>query len=64
VDHDSIVAGTQALGGTGAGNGSFTGEINHLLQAGPKVASINRLTTSPTEANAVSWMGLNMTLKD
>lgn len=52
VDDDSISAGPLALGGAGASNGSFTGQTYHLLQARPKVDSIN---VTATGAGSVTW---------
>jgi uncharacterized repeat protein (TIGR01451 family) len=54
VDNDSIVAGAVPLGGAGAGNGNFTGQVYTVSV--PAVVSINRASTNPTTASAaVSW---------
>ncbi|MFA7290769.1 MAG: DUF6701 domain-containing protein [Rhodocyclaceae bacterium] len=54
VDNDSIVAGAVPLGGTGAGNGNFTGQVYTVSV--PAVVSINRASPNPTTASAaVSW---------
>src|SRR5205814_2092518 len=50
ADDDSISdAVGNALGGTGAGNGSFTGQVYTIDQTAPTVQSINR--TTPAGAN-------------
>ncbi len=55
VDDDSIVdTSTNRLGGTGAGNGNFTGQVYSIIV--PAVSSISRSSTNPTVPNAsVSW---------
>lgn len=54
VDNDTILdANSERLGGTGAANGNFTGQIYTLA---PTVLSINRASTNPTSAGtSVSW---------
>jgi trimeric autotransporter adhesin len=54
-DDDSIVDGaTNPLGGTGAGNGAFSGEI-YAVDNPPSVVSINRGGASPTNAASVTF---------
>jgi uncharacterized repeat protein (TIGR01451 family) len=57
VDDGSInTDGTESqLGGPGANNGSFTGQVYHVIQTGPKVNSIVRTGTDPTSNSSVSW---------
>jgi MSHA biogenesis protein MshQ len=54
VDNDSIIDGSsRPLGGTGANNGDFTGEVYTLVLS---VVSMNRASTDPAETGAsVSW---------
>lgn len=56
VDDDSIsdTAGN-ALGGTGAGNGNFTGQTYTVDRTAPTVSSIATAAANPTNATAVSW---------
>lgn len=58
VDDDSIVDGSaRTLGGAGAGNGNFTGQVYTLvLPPSPQVSSINTASANPTAANTVvTW---------
>jgi hypothetical protein len=56
VDDDSIQdAATNRLGGTGTGNGNFTGQVYSIDKVAPTVTSMNRAGTSPTNATSVSW---------
>jgi hypothetical protein len=59
VDDDSISDGFgNKLGGTGtsgAGNGSFTGQVYNVDRTPPTVSSINRADASPTSAASVNW---------
>jgi hypothetical protein len=56
VDDDSITDGAgHKLGGTGAGNGNFTGQVYTLDRTAPTVSSINRADSNPTNASSVSW---------
>ena len=57
VDNDTIIDGlSQPLGGTGAGNGSFTaGEVYNVTKAPPTVSSITRVGASPTGAASVQF---------
>ncbi len=56
VDDDSIIDGTgNRLGGTGTGNGNFTGQVFTIDTAFPTVASINRSGASPTNAGSVQF---------
>jgi hypothetical protein len=59
TDDDSIADGVgNKLGGTGttgAGNGSFTGEIYTIDRGAPVVSSINRVGATPTKAASVDW---------
>jgi hypothetical protein len=50
VDDDSVQAGGNALGGPGAGNGSFIGQTYSVLEPFPTVLSINR--TDPSGLNS------------
>src|SRR5581483_10615736 len=53
VDDDSIQNGSsEPLGGTGTGNGNFTGETYTLDHTGPSVTSLNRTTPSAATTNA------------
>ena len=56
VDDDSITdtAGNK-LGGTGTGNGNFTGQTYVVDRTAPTVSSINRAGTSPTNAGPLTW---------
>ena len=58
-DDDSIAdTATNKLGGTGtsgAGDGSFTGQVYTIDRANPTVQSINRAGSSPTNASSVQW---------
>src|SRR5205807_2060392 len=55
ADNDSIqdVAGN-LLGGTGPGNGNFTGQVYNIDQTAPTVQSINRTTPAGQNTNATS----------
>lgn len=55
VDNDSIIdASGQSLGGAGAANGNFTGQVYSI--PAPTVVSINRASTNPTAgATSVTW---------
>jgi hypothetical protein len=56
VDNDTIKdAASNKLGGTGNGNGNFTGQAFSLDRGAPSVVSINRVGTSPTNAASVQW---------
>jgi beta-lactamase superfamily II metal-dependent hydrolase/DNA/RNA endonuclease YhcR with UshA esterase domain len=55
VDDDSIVdVAGNPLGGSGAGNGGFGGEV-YTVDNPPSVSSINRGDPSPTNASSVSF---------
>lgn len=55
VDNDSIVdASNNRLGGTGAGNGNFTGQVYGITA--PAVTSITRASSNPTAPfTSISW---------
>jgi hypothetical protein len=57
VDNDSIKdsSNNNPLGGTGAANGNFTGQVYTVDKANPSVASIVLANASPTNASSVSW---------
>jgi hypothetical protein len=56
VDDDSIVDGfANKLGGTGAGNGNFTGQLYTVDRTAPTVSSINRADADPTTLSTVHW---------
>jgi beta-lactamase superfamily II metal-dependent hydrolase len=56
VDDDSIIDGTaKPLGGAGAGNGNFTGQLYTIDHTAPTVVSINRASASPTAASSVGF---------
>ena len=56
VDDDSITdAAGNKLGGTGVGNGNFTGEVFAIDKTAPAVSSVNRVGASPTNATSVQW---------
>src|SRR4051794_32193815 len=53
VDDDSVKDGVgNALGGTGAGNGSFTGQVYAIGHSALSVVSINRTTPAGAATNA------------
>ena len=55
-DDDSIEdAVTNKLGGTGADNGDFTGQVYTIDRNAPTVQSINRASADPTNATSVQW---------
>ena len=56
VDDDTIAdsAGTR-LGGTGPGNGNFTGQVYTIDTTAPVVVSVNRIGPSPTNAASVQY---------
>lgn len=56
VDDDTIVdLGANQLGGTGAGNGNFTGEVYSVDTVAP-TATITRSASNPTNASSVTWL--------
>jgi len=56
VDNDSILNGVSTpLGGTGAGNGNFVGQTYTVNKVPPRVSSISRLDTSPSNAATVNF---------
>jgi len=56
VDNDSISDSTGAkLGGTGLGNGNFTGQTYTVDKTAPTLSSFTRSNASPTAAASVSW---------
>lgn len=56
VDNDTIVDGVgNSLGGTGAGNGNFAGQLYSIDKTAPTVLSILRDNSNPTRAQTVSW---------
>ena len=56
VDDDSITdALSQPLGGTGTGNGDFSGQTYTIDRIAPAVSSILRAGTDPTNAASVQW---------
>jgi beta-lactamase superfamily II metal-dependent hydrolase len=56
ADDDSIAdPATNPLGGSGAGNGNFTGQIYTIDKNAPTVVSINRVGGATTAAPSVSW---------
>lgn len=56
VDDDSIIDGSgNKLGGSGTGNGNFTGEVYAVDKLNPQVISINRAGSDPTNALSVAW---------
>jgi len=55
-DDDTILNGTSTpLGGTGAGNGSSTGQVYDVDQTAPAVQSSVRAVSSPTNASSVDF---------
>ena len=55
-DDDSVQdAATNKLGGTGADNGDFTGQVYTLDRTAPTVSSIDRVGSTPTNAGSVQW---------
>lgn len=58
VDNDSIQSLGTPLGGTGSGNGNFTGQVATVDQVFPIIQSINRAAggTNPTNASSVSFV--------
>ncbi len=57
VDNDSITAisNSEPLGGPGAGNGDFTGEVYTIDQGSPAVSSSVRANADPTNAVSVNF---------
>jgi hypothetical protein len=56
VDNDSIRNNVGApLGGSGAGNGNFAGQTYTIRKVPPRVAAINRVESSPTNAATVNF---------
>jgi len=57
ADDDSIidVDGSRPLGGAGAGNGNFTGQVYAIDHTAPTVVSINRAAAYPTTASSVTF---------
>ena len=56
VDNDSIVDGAgNKLGGTGAGNGNFIGQVYTVDKSAPTVSSIVRANANPTNASSVDF---------
>jgi hypothetical protein len=56
VDDDSITDSTgNKLGGTGTGNGNFTGQVYVIDRTAPTVTSINSVGTTLTNTTSVSW---------
>ena len=55
VDNDSILSGTTPLGGAGAGNGNFTGQVYTVDRIAPTVSSISRASANPTNAATVNY---------
>src|SRR5919201_3394657 len=56
VDDDSITnLNAVPLGGTGATNGNFTGEVYSIDRTPPSVSSISRADSNPTNASSVHW---------
>jgi len=56
TDNDTILdLASNKLGGTGAGNGNFTGQVYAIDKLNPTVNSINRANSDPTVASSVSW---------
>jgi beta-lactamase superfamily II metal-dependent hydrolase/DNA/RNA endonuclease YhcR with UshA esterase domain len=56
VDDDTIINGTSVpLGGPGAGNGNFTGQVYTVDQTAPAVQSSVRASATPTNAASVNF---------
>ncbi len=56
VDDDSITDGVgNKLGGTGTGNGNFTGQVYTIDKTPPTVSSINLADANPTNATSVHF---------
>ncbi len=56
VDDDSITDGVgNKLGGTGTGNGNFTGQVYTIDKTPPTVSSINLADANPTNASTVHF---------
>src|SRR5207302_258432 len=56
IDDDSIVDGaSNPLGGSGTGNGDFTGQVYTIDKTAPTVSSINRVSGSLTNASSVDF---------
>ena len=56
TDDDTIIdALANPLGGSGAGNGAFTGQTYTIDKTAPTASSINRATASPTNLASLSW---------
>jgi hypothetical protein len=55
-DNDSIRNAVNApLGGSGSGNGNFSGRLYTVNKQPPRVTAINRLESNPTNANTVTF---------
>jgi hypothetical protein len=56
VDNDSIANGVSTvLGGAGSGNGNFVGQTYTVNKVPPRVSSISRLDTNPSNAATVNF---------
>lgn len=56
VDNDSVVDGLgNKLGGTGNGNGNFSGQVYTVDRTAPTVVSADQADPSPTNAGTVHW---------
>ncbi len=56
VDNDSIVdASNNQLGGSGVGNGNFTGQVFTIDKTTPTIDSITSAPTSPTNMSAITF---------
>ncbi|MBX7244979.1 MAG: hypothetical protein K1X53_05745, partial [Candidatus Sumerlaeaceae bacterium] len=56
VDDDSVVDGSNLpIGGTGAGNGNFTGEVYTVDKVAPTCLTITRADANPTNASTVNF---------
>ncbi len=56
IDNDSIAnVINNPLGGVGAGNGSFTGQVYTINKVPPRVTAINRLEPSPTNVGTINY---------
>jgi len=56
VDNDTVIDFySNKLGGTGLGNGNFTGQVYTIDKVNPLVVSIKRTGSNPTNAATVSW---------
>src|SRR5262249_4436235 len=55
VDDDTITNGSEPLGGTGTGNGNFTGQVYAVDHTAPTAPTITSHPTDPTNLSSASF---------